>query len=608
MNNLRHSIPLLFIVISLSSQDFDERYLESLPKDIRQDILDRSSNNVKEQDPQYRASQLSSKLSKEEDLLKLKNRIENDLLELEKRLSDDEQPIMLSDDLIFFGKDFFNSVQTSFMPINEPNLDASYTIDFGDVLEIQFVGQIDEKDDYDVQRDGSISLPNIGKIYLAGLNLDNAKSLIKSKIKKSFVGTEAFITITNIKDVNILVSGGALNPGIYTLSGNSNILQAISMAGGISEYGSYREINLIRNNEVIESLDLYDLLINGKYDLSKRLRSGDVVHVESRKKIVSINGAVKRPAKYELKNNQKLDDVLVYANNLSVYADLDNISLERILDKKLTTIPVVNISQFSSIEAKDGDLIYIRKIPYREAKIDGAIYKPGSYIIYPGETIDDLIIKAGGYTNNAYAFGAVYENNDALNINKLAKNVLYNEFLDNIIQLSQQNVSNEFDISPIIQLTTDIKNAKPNGRVVIDLTSDEESLKVRDGDRIIIPESPNHIYVYGEVSSEGAVLYEDANNNVEFYIDKSGGYKKFAQTEAVYILHPNGETQRFSKKRNIFASQPNQNINLYPGSIIFVPRKLDDSVSNRIAAQAYVSILGNIGIALASLSSINNNW
>ena len=106
--------------------------------------------------------------------------------------------------------------------------------------------------------------------------------------------------------MNILVTGNAQNPGIYTLTGNSNILHAISAAGGISEFGSLREINLIRDNNVIESLDVYDLLIEGKYNIKKRLRSGDVVFVEARKNIVTIDGAVNRPAKYEALDDQNL--------------------------------------------------------------------------------------------------------------------------------------------------------------------------------------------------------------------------------------------------------------------------------------------------------------
>ena len=119
------------------------------------------------------------------------------------------------------------------------------------------------------------------------------------------------------------------------------------------------------------------------------------------------------------------------------------------------------------------------------------------------------------------------------------------------------------------------------------------------------PEKTNNVYVYGEVSSEGAVMYSP-NEDVEHFISKSGGLKRFADTESIYILHPNGETEKYSKRKNLFANQP-QTINLYPGSIIFVPKKLDNSATRRLATQAYVSILGNLGVALASLSAINDN-
>ena len=94
---------------------------------------------------------------------------------------------------------------------------------------------------------------------------------------------------------------------------------------------------------------------------------------------------------------------------------------------------------------------------------------------------------------------------------------------------------------------------------------------------------------------------------VDYFVDKSGGFKKYADTESIYILHPNGESQLYKTKRNVFESSPKSSIMVYPGSIIFVPRELDESTPRRLAAQAYVSILGNLGIALASLSSINNN-
>ena len=188
-----------------------------------------------------------------------------------------------------------------------------------------------------------------------------------------------------------MITGNAENPGIYTLTGNSNILHAVSAAGGVSEFGSLREINLVRNDRVIETLDLYELLINGNYNLKKRLRTGDVIFIEARKAIVKIDGAVYRPAKYEVIDGQNLASVIRYANGIKRIADMQNVSLERILDGSLKTISIVNKSQFETIKAEDGDLIYIREHPYREAKISGAVIKPGTYTMSAEENDESLI-------------------------------------------------------------------------------------------------------------------------------------------------------------------------------------------------------------------------
>ena len=605
MNKLRF-LPLILPFIFIQAQQLDETYLDSLPEDIREDLLERADQNIDDATPNYRSSLYSSKLEKAEELIELKQRLEKDLLDLERRLKSDEE-LTISYDLKIFGSDFFQTFQTSFMPINEPNPDSSYTLDGGDILSIQLIGQKDFIDLFPVNRDGTINIPDIGKINIAGLSLGEASELVKSRVDNVFIGTDAYITLNQIRDVNILVSGNAKNPGVYTLSGNSNILHALTMAGGINEYGSLRVINLVRNGNIIETLDIYDILIDGNYSLKKRLRSGDVIFVEAKKQIVTIDGAVKRPARYEVKDNEFLGSVIRYSNGIKNTADLENISLERMLDGSLKSIPIQNVSQFNSIEAIEGDLIYVREYAYRTATISGAVYKPGKYTMAAGETIEDLIEKAGGFTDNAYPFGAVYENEDARFINKSAQELLYQEFLDNIIAISQLNIGQNFDLTPIIRLTEDIKNSKPSGRIVVDLLSEDGQsfLNIRAGDSLIIPEKNNSVFVYGEVSSEGAIRYVP-NQGVEYFVDKSGGFKRFADNESIYILHPNGETQRYSKKRNLFANQP-RDLKMYPGSVIFVPRKLDNSSTRRLATQAYVSILGNLGVALASLSSINNN-
>lgn len=598
-------ILLLCSSLTLVSQELNQDFLESLPKNIQQDVLNRIDDDKSTEEPLYRSIDSQTELEKIT-LESLKKGLDKDF----KAYQDLVNANSNIDQSTLFGSDFFRTYQSTFFPINEPNLSPSYQLDFGDSIEIQLIGQIDEIDVYTIKRDGTINLPDIGPVNLLGLSLSDASSLIKAKVKSSYIGTEAFISLKKVRDINILVSGNAYNPGIYTVSGNSNILHVLAISGGINKYGSYREINLIRDQKVIESFDMYDLLITGKYNPSIPLRSGDTIFVEPVKKIVTTYGGVKIPAKYELNEEQNLIDVINYANGITMDADLNNIYLERILDGTIESLPIRSIKQFERIKAADGDAVYIRKHNFKTVSINGAVLKPGKYLMSDGETLDDLIKKSGGLIENAYPFGAVYETTRALTVNKMAKEKLYNEFIDNIITVSQKNPSGFYDLSGIIDLTSNLETSNSNGRVVIDLNNELEIKRhfLNDGDSLTIPERPNHIYIYGEVNFEGALRFVN-NEGIDFYIQKSGGFKEQANKKMIYVLHPNGDTQRYSSgRKNIFQSSPSEvEFKLYPGSVVFVPRAIDDTASNRLATQAYVSILGNIGIALASLSSINNN-
>lgn len=603
--NIKKFLVPIVLSFSISAQVLDTDFLDSLPEDVRSDIEDRNAENNKNTKPNYRPSLQSSKLIKEEDVLVLKERIEQDLLELEKRLNLEKD--IKKDDLKIFGSEFFNTFQTTYMPINEPNLDFGYILDTGDILEIQLVGEANYIKDFYIKRDGSINLPDIAKINVAGLSMNNASELIKSKVNSTFIGTEAFISLKEIRDINVVVSGNAKNPGIYTLTGNSNILHAVSVAGGVNEQGSLREINLIRENKIIESLDVYDLLISGKYDLNNRLRSGDVIFVAARKNIVSIDGAVKRPAIYEVKDGQTLDNVLDYANGLKNTADLNNFSVSRLLNETQEIIEIETNDQFKKIKAMDGDIVYIREYPYRNAKITGAISKPGSYIMSPGETLNDLVEKAGGYTKNAYVFGTVYQTEEAKKIYASGKQTIYEEFLDNIIKISQESIGQTFDLGPVVALAQDIKNSEISGRVVLDMLDENviDLYPVKEGDEIFIPEINNVVYIFGETSTEGAMPYVP-NRKVEYYINKTGGLKASAAKESIYILHPNGETDLYAQRKSIFQSSPDSAVKIYPGSVIFVPRHLDNAVPRRLAAEANASILSSLALSIASLSSLSD--
>ena len=557
----------------LSAQEFNETYLESLPEAVKEDIKER----IDEQKASEKASY--TRLSETDSGIK-KTPNEDDV----------------------FGSQFFNSMQTSFMPISTPNLDDSYVLDFGDVLRIQLLGQQDSIDSYRLERDGSINLPDIGQINLAGLPLGEASKLIKSKVNKAYIGTDSFISLENIRDVSVLLAGDVFNPGVYTLNGSSNMLHALNVAGGISSYGSFRSIKLIRDEKVIETLDIYDILIKGKSTSIHRLRSGDIIFVDPRANVIQLEGAFKRPFKYELLADENASAAIRYANGITIDSDLNNIYLYRILDGEVKAISIANISQFNNIASRDEDRIFIRKNSFRNIRIEGAVIRPGNYKMIEGQSVFDLIEASGGYTQNAFPEGAIYLNEDAKTINSNALKKLYDDFIDGIIGTLQTSGA-EMDIGPLVTLSQQIKDAEPNGRIIVDLLDDSNQILVKDKDTLVIPEKNNNVFIFGEVLNEGALLFK-RGADLEFYLSEASGIKEQANTQSIFIMYPNGTSQQFNRKRNLFASK-SQEIIIEPGSVIYVPKKIDNTLSSRLTAQAYATILGNVSLALASINSIN---
>ena len=571
---------ILFAPLSLTqSEEYDESFLESLPEEVREDLLERKKSREDSEEPQYRRP--SSFINKPEDI----------------------------EDSDRFGIKIFSMMQTTLMPLNEPNFDGSYTLDYGDVLEVQLVGQRSSVENLPVKRDGSISLPEIGKIFVSGLPLEEASEIIKSKVNTAFIGVNAYISLVNVRDIQIIVAGNVFNPGPYTLNGNSNLFHALSMSGGPSEIGSFRSIDLIRNGQVIESMDLYETFIYGTSSFGSRLRSGDVVFVRPVSNLVRISGGVRRSGTYELKPTENLDVALQFANGITNKADLSQIKLFRLSGASVAQIAIENIAELSEMNSNDNDKIIIREFPFREVEITGAVENPGKYIVNQGDGILEIVEQAGGYTETAYPFGGVLENLNTEKINEMAISELYTAFLNSI----SANYSGTQDgtLSGVIDIMKELKETPVSGRVSAEFDLDklransDLDIKLQDGDKIIIPEMLDHVYIYGEVSSQGTVKFQQ-DKGYQHYIDLKGGFAQNADDKAVFILQPNGETIRVNNARNLFMTQGKNQIDIYPGSVIFVPRKAGNALVATQTAQAYAAILGNIGVSLASLSVLKD--
>ena len=506
-----------------------------------------------------------------------------------------------------FGDKIFDMMQSSFMPINEPNIDSSYTLDFGDTLEIQLIGQKNFIEELSIKRDGSINIPEMGKIFVSGLSLGEANKLIKSKVASVYIGTEAFITLVNIRDIQVIVTGNAFNPGIYTLNGNSNVLHALSMAGGVDENGSYRQIDLIRNNKVINTIDLYEIFIYGNSSFGPRVRSGDTILVRSFLKVVSISGAVKRPGIYELKENNNFSDLLKYANGFSDNADMDTLRLERPYKNEINLIEIDSLDQLKSFTPKSADSLFIRAYERRTVEILGAVFSPGKYLLSKDETLYSLINKANGYTKNAYPFGGVLVNEKALELNEIAAEKLYRSYIQKLITKGDALFASE----SLPFILNELKEAQISGRVIaefdLNVIQADRNLDttLNDGDQILIPIKTEQVYIFGEVNQPGATRYKP-NQSLSQYISNSGGLLESSDIDNIFVVYPNGEVQRSKKGSKVFALNSRSNdILIYPGTVIYVPRNVQQRELSLIAS-IWAPIISSAATSITALTVLNN--
>ena len=292
----------------------DQDYLQSLPKSIQDDILKEMNDQQQKLDKnlQKRPSSklLNSEIVKEWEEFKAKRDIEQ---KTER-----------------YGLKLFRTMQSSFMPLNEPNFGSDYVVDYGDILRIyKYGGGSSETFEVEIGRDGSVILPDIGNVPLAGLNFEQVSELIQKTYDSTFIGSNVFVSLSEIRDINVLVTGNVEFPGIYTLSGNSNVLQALNIVGGITENGSLRKVVLKRKGSEDKVIDLYKAIIFGEIDNIPSLMSGDSLYVESVTNLVRAGYGFNNIAVYELKDDEKLFDLIKFAGGLKAEVASNSLKLVR---------------------------------------------------------------------------------------------------------------------------------------------------------------------------------------------------------------------------------------------------------------------------------------
>ncbi len=602
--NRKVYVPLFLLVCSISSQtqEINESFLSSLPDNIQKDVLQSDSNQVEEtnyKNPNTRIQNLEKSLQE----------AERDLSRIRAQL--DKNDAKDSNVLERFGANLFTSYQSTFLPINEPNFSSDYILDVGDELNVQIIGSMNKNKSMvqKIGRDGSLNLPDIGKVFISGLSLDKASQLIQTRVGEYDLGAQGLVSLSNIRDINVLVVGNVQNPGMYTVGAASTGLSVINVAGGINESGSYRNIQHKRNGNLLSTIDLYEIFIEGNFATKSQLRSGDVIIVGSKGFEASISGGVYRPAIYELLQDEKLEDLLRYSG-LKTFNSSNRINLTRIDFGKFNS-KELSLEESLELELQDGDAIEVYALfpEYKSVKnvsISGEINIPGTFSVSSDTTLGDIIKLAGGYTTNAYPFGGVLLRDSVKKKELEFRDKGFNEITKFII--SAGGNSKEGNSESLLPLLGLLKDYQPVGRVVSEFelsildSQPSSNIVLQDGDEIHIPAFSNLVYVFGEVGSGGAYKYVPNRSEID-YINSAGGFSRVADKNFMIIIKPNGEVVTQSKAGigKFFA----RNTDILPGSVIYVPTKVG-TLDGINLATAVAPIVSSVALSLASLNSINN--
>ncbi|WP_241970306.1 SLBB domain-containing protein [Idiomarina seosinensis] len=297
--------------------------------------------------------------------------------------------------LKFFGYDIFAGEPSTFAPIGNAPVPGSYRIGPGDTILIQLYGKESINHQLTVNREGVITVPDLGPLTVTGMSYEELKSFIKDKVSKRMIGMQAAVSMGELRSMQVFVLGEAYQPGAYTVSSLTTISQALIAAGGFSNIGSLRNVQLKRSGETIVTFDVYDLLIDGDGSKDRILQPGDAVFIPPRGGSVKVNGEVLRPAIYELKQGETLEDAIELAGGELPSAYLKAIQLYRVKDSQrvLQTVDATT-DEALQLAVKQGDEIRVPRISEvidNSVKITGAVTRSGSYEWYPGLSISDFV-------------------------------------------------------------------------------------------------------------------------------------------------------------------------------------------------------------------------
>lgn len=467
-----------------------------------------------------------------------------------------EQVIQMDDikRIEVYGAEFFNNAALSFEPNSSMATPASYVLGPGDEIQLIIYGMQEYAGTFSVSKEGYISVPVVGQIHVSGLSFEAAKTQIKAASQKTYPSlitgqSQISLSLAKIRSIRITIIG-AQKPGNYSVSSLSTVFNALHIAGGPSSDGSYRKIELIRNNKVIKVIDIYRFLTTGSQEDNVNLEENDVIRIPVYQNRVRITGNVKRSGVFELLEGETFTDLLNYCGGFDEAAYRKNIKLIQNSDKDAGGIKVFDLTEdkYKSYKPQLGDVIKVAPILAKfenKVSIKGAVYRPDDYEFVSGMTVKSLVEKAEGVTQDAY----------------LTHAILIREKEDLIKEITYVN------LKEVLGGHSDDIQLRKNDELVISSLFEFNSKKT--------------LHINGEVKNSGEYPYIE---NIKLYdlILMAGGFtdgaSKVAEVTSMIVKdEPSGQSSKVSEVRVIeidtLLVNQGANIALSPYDVVTVRKK-----------------------------------
>ncbi len=475
--------------------------------------------------------------------------------------------LVAKDDEIF-GASLFSRVSRTFQPSFNIPTPEGYVLGAGDELVIDIWGAAEANYRLTVNTEGAINIQNIGPVFVNGLTIESAREKIINRLKNIYSGldpsrpqeanTYAQISLGNIRSIKVTVLGETKQPGTYTVSSLSTIFNALYSAGGPNESGTYRSVKLIRGQEIISDLDIYDFLIYGDLSDNIRLKDQDIIKIDPYLNRITVEGELKRNGIFEVKPGETLGDLINFAGGFTDQAYTQRIVLRRNTPTQ-KSISDVNYPEGADLELSNGDRLVVGQILERfenRVEIEGAVFREGDYELNDGMTLRDLIMKADGLREDAFlSRGIIFRLKDDLTMETVSFHagqvISQPETYD--IELKRDDlvrITSIFDMRQ--EYTINVRGAVNSGGEFefADGTTVEDAILMADGFRESA--APYRVDVARRISDENnrlkanriAEIYQfEVNRNLDF-TNGDGDFKLKPFDQVFVRSEPNYETQQ----------------------------------------------------------------